>query len=213
MNYQRLGLTNLDVSRLCLGTMTMGWTSDKKESFAVMDCAVEHGINFFDTADIYSFWAEGNDGGVAESWIGEWLKERGNRDKVVVATKVRGRMWDGPDGEGLSRRHLLRAVEDSLRRLEIDTIDLYQPHWPDEETPLEETFRAFEDMIKQGKVRYLGCSNHSPAQLQDALSVCATQQWFPLRVTPTPLQFGASTRVRSRTHGFVSKRKYRGYSL
>jgi aryl-alcohol dehydrogenase-like predicted oxidoreductase len=155
--------------------MTMGWTSSKADSFAVMDCAVENGINFFDTADIYSFWAEGNDGGVAESWIGEWLQDRQARHEVIIATKARGRMWDGPAGEGLSRAHLMRAVEDSLRRLQVDTIDLYQSHWPDEATPLEETFRAFEDMIKQGKVRWLGCSNHTAAQLQETLDLCTAQ--------------------------------------
>jgi aryl-alcohol dehydrogenase-like predicted oxidoreductase len=153
--------------------MTMGWTSDKVESFAVMDYAVDNGINFFDTADIYSQWAEGNDGGVAESWIGEWIKSRQAQGKVFIATKARGRMWEGADGEGLSRAHLLRAVEDSLRRLQVETIDLYQSHWPDEATPLEETFRAFEEMVKQGKVRYIGCSNHTPAQLQKALDICA----------------------------------------
>lgn len=171
MKYQKLGSTDLNVSRLCLGTMTMGWTADKKESFAVMDYAVEHGINFFDTADIYSFWADNNDGGVSETWIGEWLTARNAREKVLVATKGRGRMWDGPDGQGLSRAHLMRAVEDSLRRLQVETIDLYQPHWPDEETPVEETLRTFEDLIKQGKIRYIGCSNHSPSQLRQALHV------------------------------------------
>lgn len=174
MDYQTLGQTDLSVSRLGLGTMTMGWTSNKEDSFAVMDYALEQGVNFFDTADIYSFWAEGNDGGVAETWIGAWLTSRNARDKVIIATKARGRMWEGTDGEGLSRAHLMRAVEDSLRRLQVETIDLYQSHWPDENTPPEETFRAFEDMIKQGKVRYLGCSNHSPAQLQESLDLCAT---------------------------------------
>ena len=148
MDYRKLGRTDLRVSVLCLGTMTMGWTSDKTDSFAIMDYALEHGVNFVDTADIYSFWADGNDGGVAETWLGEWLRSRRVRAQVVVATKVRGRMWDGPDGEGLSRQHLIRAVEDSLRRLQIETIDLYQSHWPDEETPLEETFRAFEELIR-----------------------------------------------------------------
>ncbi|RME97933.1 MAG: aldo/keto reductase, partial [Chloroflexi bacterium] len=171
MEYKILGNTSLNVSRLCLGTMTMGWTCNKQDSFAVMDWAVEQGINFFDTADVYSFWVEGNDGGVAESWIGEWLKERNAAGKIIIATKARGRMWDGPDGEGLSRSHLMRAVEDSLRRLQVETIDLYQSHWPDENTPLEETFRAFEDMVQQGKVRYLGCSNHSAMQLRQALAV------------------------------------------
>ncbi len=173
MDKKFLGNTDLNVSRLCLGTMTMGWTANKEDSFAVMDYALENGINFFDTADIYSFWADGNDGGVAETWIGEWLVSRRARHKIIIATKVRGRMWHGRDGEGLSRAHLMRAVEDSLRRLQIETIDLYQSHWPDEDTPLEETFRAFEDMVKQGKVRYLGCSNHSPSQLQETLRLCA----------------------------------------
>jgi len=173
MNFKQLGNTNLNVSTLCLGTMTMGWTSDKAESFAVMDYAVDHGLNFFDTADVYSFWAEGNPGGVAESWIGEWLQARRARNKVIIATKARGKMWDGPDGEGLSRTHLLRAVEDSLRRLQIETIDLYQSHWPDTTTPVEETLRAFEAMVQQGKVRYIGCSNHSPAELQEALDTSA----------------------------------------
>lgn len=173
MDSRRLGQTDLKVSRFCLGTMTMGWTSDKPDSFAVMDYALENGINFFDTADVYSFWAKGNPGGVAETWIGEWLTQRKARTKIIIATKARGRMWEGPDGEGLSRSHLMRAVDDSLRRLQIETIDLYQSHWPDENTPLEETFRAFEEMIKQGKVRYLGCSNHTAAQLQETLTVCA----------------------------------------
>jgi len=173
MKYQKLGQTDLNVSRICLGTMTMGWTSGKEDSFAVMDYALENGVNFFDTADVYSFWAEGNDGGVAESWIGEWLASRQARHKIIIATKVRGRMWEGADGEGLSRKHLTRAVEDSLRRLQVDTIDLYQTHWPDEDTTLEETLRAFEDMIQQGKVRYFGCSNHNPAQLQAALDISA----------------------------------------
>jgi len=173
MEYRILGNSQLNVSTLCLGTMTMGWTSSKEDSFAVMDYALEHGINFFDTADVYSFWAEGNPGGVAESWIGEWLRSRKARNKVIIATKARGKMWDGPDGEGLSRRHLLRAVEDSLRRLQIDTIDLYQSHWPDNDTPVEETMRAFEEMVQQGKVRYLGCSNHSPEQLRRALETSA----------------------------------------
>ena len=147
----------------------MGWTADKETSFAIMDFALENGINFFDTADIYSFWADNNDGGVSEAWIGDWLVSRQVRDKIIIATKARGRMWDGPDGEGLSRKHLLRAVEDSLKRLQVETIDLYQSHWPDEDTPIEETLRAYEEMITQGKVRYIGCSNHTPSQLRQAL--------------------------------------------
>lgn len=165
MEYRKLGRTGLKVSALCLGTMTMGWTSSKEDSFAVLDAFVEAGGSFVDTADVYSFWAEGNPGGVAETWIGEWLTQRDiPRHQLVLATKVRGRMWDGPNGEGLSRSHIMKAVEDSLRRLNTDYIDLYQTHWPDEETPLDETLRTLDDLVHQGKARYLGTSNH-PAWL------------------------------------------------
>jgi aryl-alcohol dehydrogenase-like predicted oxidoreductase len=173
MEQRRASKTDLNLSILGLGTMTMGWSSDKPTSFAVMDAALEAGINFFDSADIYSNWVPGNPGGVSEEWIGDWLKDRGTRDQVIVATKVRGRMWNGPDGEGLSRAHIMRAVEDSLRRLKCDHIDLYQTHWADEEVPYEETMRAFDDLVQQGKVRYIGCSNHSPQQLRDSLAASA----------------------------------------
>lgn len=172
MNYRTLGRTNLQVSDLCLGTMTFRWTSTEEESCQVMDAAFDAGINFFDTADVYSRWAPGNPGGVAEEIIGKWLKRRSiPRDKIIIATKVRGRMWDGDDGEGLSRTHILRAVEDSLRRLQIDVIDLYQSHAPDDKTPQAETLRALEDLIQQGKVRFIGCSNFNAAQLSEALDI------------------------------------------
>lgn len=159
MDYRTLGQTGLKVSELCLGTMTFGWGADEPTSHAIMDRAFDSGINFFDTADIYSSWAENNDGGVSEAWIGNWLKGK-ERCQIVLATKVRGQMWEGPNGEGLSRVHIMQAVEDSLRRLQTDHIDLYQAHWPDEDTPLEETLRAFDDLVRQGKVRYIGCSNY-----------------------------------------------------
>ncbi len=173
MQTRQAGKTDLHLSSLGLGTMTMGWSSDKETSFAVMDAALEAGINFFDTADIYSVWAEGNPGGVSEQFIGEWMKARGTRDKIVLASKCRGRMWDGSDGEGLSRTHIMRAAEDSLRRLQTETIDLYQTHWPDEDVAYEETLRALDDLVQQGKVRYIGCSNHSAAQLRQALQTSA----------------------------------------
>lgn len=163
MEYRKLGRTGLKVSELCLGTMTFGWGADEPTSHAIMDRAFEVGINFLDTADVYSRWVEGNDGGVAETWIGNWLKAK-DRRQVVIATKVRARMWDGPNGEGLSRVHIMQAVEDSLRRLGTDYIDLYQTHFPDDDTPLEETLHALDDLVRQGKVRYIGCSNH-PAWL------------------------------------------------
>jgi len=171
MKFRKLGTTDLQVSALCLGTMQFGWTADEPASFAVMDAFVEAGGNFLDTADVYTRWIPGNPGGVSEEIIGRWMKARGNRERLVVATKVRGRMWKGPDGEGLSRSHILRAVEDSLRRLQIETIDLYQCHSPDPNTPIEETLAAFGELIASGKVRYIGASNYKAPQLEEALTV------------------------------------------
>src|SRR5258708_28937592 len=130
MDYRKLGRTGLKVSEFWLGTMTFRWTCDEATSGQILDHAWDAGINFLDTADVYSTWAEGNPGGVAEEIIGKWMKNK-PRDQIVVATKVRGRMWDGPNGEGLSRQHIMQAVEYSLRRLQTDVIDLYQVHWPD----------------------------------------------------------------------------------
>jgi aryl-alcohol dehydrogenase-like predicted oxidoreductase len=169
MNFRKVGRTGLNVSELCLGTMQFGWTADEPAAFAVMDAFLEAGGNFIDTADVYSNWAEGNPGGVSEQIIGRWMKARGVRQQIVLATKARGRMWAGPDGEGLSRAHLVRACEDSLRRLGTDTIDLYQAHWFDANTPIDETLRALDDLVRAGKVRYLGCSNHPAWRLCKAL--------------------------------------------
>jgi aryl-alcohol dehydrogenase-like predicted oxidoreductase len=134
-----------------------------------MDAFMEAGGNFLDTADVYSRWAEGNPGGVSEQIIGRWMKERGNRHQVVLATKARGRMWDGPNGEGLSRAHLVKACDDSLRRLQTDYIDLYQTHSYDADTPIDETLRALDDLVRAGKVRYVGCSNYPAWRLTKAL--------------------------------------------
>ncbi len=170
MQYKNLGRTGLKVSRICLGTMNFGWSADEATSFTIMDAAFEAGINFLDTADVYSRWVEGNPGGVSEQIIGNWLKTRSRRD-VIVATKVRGRMWDGPNGEGLSRAHIIQAAEDSLRRLQTDYIDLYQTHWPDAETPLEETLSALDSLVQSGKVRYIGASNYPAWKLTKSLWV------------------------------------------
>ena len=151
--------------------MQFGWTADEASSTAVMDAFVAAGGNFIDTADIYSSWAPRNPGGVSEEIIGRWMKARGNRSSIVIATKVRGAMWKGDDGEGLSRAHITRAVEDSLRRLQVETIDLYQCHWPDEKTPIEETLTVFDQLIKAGKIRHIGASNYSASQLGEALRV------------------------------------------
>lgn len=175
MQYRRLGQSGLKVSALCLGTMQFGWTADRELSFQILTAAWEAGINFLDTADIYSRWVAGNPGGVSETIIGEWLHHTGiPRHQVIIATKVRGRMGEGPNDEGLSRAHILNAVEASLRRLGTDYIDLYQTHWFDADTPIEETLRALDDLVRAGKVRYLGCSNYPAWRLTEAIWVART---------------------------------------
>ena len=170
MEYRNLGNSGLKVSELCLGTMQFGWTADESLSHEILSEAFENGINFIDTADVYSRWADGNPGGVAESIIGEWLQQSGyDRTKIILATKVRGEMGDSPNDQGLSRAHIMTEVENSLRRLKTDYIDLYQTHWFDESTPIEETLSALNDLIQQGKVRYIGCSNYPAWRLMQAL--------------------------------------------
>ena len=169
MEFRRLGRTGLEVSELALGTMQFGWTADEDTAHAILDAFVAAGGNLVDTADIYSNWADGNPGGVSEEIIGRWMKARRNRQDIVLATKVRGRMWEGPNGEGLSRAHILRAVDESLRRLQTDYIDLYQTHWFDAATPIEETMRTLDDLVRAGKVRYMGCSNYPTWRLVEAL--------------------------------------------
>lgn len=169
MEYRRLGNSGLKVARICLGTMQFGWTADEKTAFEVMDAYFEAGGNFIDTADVYSAWVPGNPGGVSEEIIGRWMKARKNRHLIVLATKFNGRMWEGPNGDGLSRGHVMKAIEDSLRRLQTDYIDLYQTHWPHYDTPQEETLRALDDLIKAGKVRYIGASNEPAWRLMKAM--------------------------------------------
>jgi aryl-alcohol dehydrogenase-like predicted oxidoreductase len=170
MEYRRLGRTGLKVSTICLGTMQFGWSTDEPDAHRIMSRAVELGCNFFDTADIYSRWVQGNPGGVSETHIGNWLASGTvRREDVVIATKVRGKMGEGPNDEGLSRGHIMNAVEASLRRLQTDYIDLYQTHWPDDDTPLDETLGALDDLVQSGKVRYIGCSNYPGWLLTKAL--------------------------------------------
>ena len=170
MEYKKLGRTGLKVSPLCMGTMQFGWSLNEEDTHRILSAAFDAGINFIDTADIYSRWVDGNPGGVSETYIGSWMKKNNiPRDQIVLATKVRGQMDKGPNDQGLSRVHIINAVEASLRRLQIDYIDLYQAHWTDDDTPIEETLRAFDDLIRQGKVRYVGASNYAAWELMQAL--------------------------------------------
>lgn len=171
MQYRRLGNSGLKVSPLCLGTMQFGWTADESASFRVMDVFIEAGGNFLDTADAYSGWVDGNSGGESETIIGKWMQARGNRHLVVLATKFNGRLWTGPNGDGLSRGHVMKAIEDSLRRLQTEYIDLYQTHWPHYDTPQEETLRALDDLVRAGKVRYIGSSNEPAWRLMKAMCI------------------------------------------
>src|SRR5512144_2577541 len=170
---RRLGRTGLKVAALCLGGNTFGWTTDQKASEAVLDAYVEAGGNFIDTADVYSRWAPGNKGGESETALGVWLAARKHRGEVLIATKVCGPMGTGPNDKGLSRAHIMAGVEASLRRLGTDYIDLYQAHWDDQETPLEETLRAFDDLVRQGKVLYIGVSEWRAEEIAAALKIAA----------------------------------------
>lgn len=164
MKYRHLGTSGLRVSELCLGAwINFGDRIDDARTFAVVDAAVEAGIDFFDTADVYA-------GGKAEEVMGRWMKGK-DRRSITIATKCRGRMWPGVNGEGLSRKHIMDACGDSLRRLQTDYIDLYQCHWSDAETPLDETMLALDDLVRQGKVRYIGCSNFDGGLIADAARV------------------------------------------
>jgi aryl-alcohol dehydrogenase-like predicted oxidoreductase len=169
MKMRPLGNSGLEVAPLAFGGNVFGWTADERTSFRLLDAFVSAGFNFIDTADVYSRWVPGNQGGESETIMGKWLKQGGKRDKVIVATKAGMEM--GPDKKGLSRAYLLRAVEDSLRRLQTDRIDLYQSHKDDEATPLEETLGAYAELIEQGKVRAIGASNYSAGRLAESLKV------------------------------------------
>ena len=159
----------MEVSPLCFGGNVFGWTVDEATSYKLLDAFTDAGINFIDTADVYSRWVPGNTGGESELIIGDWLKRSGKRDKVIIATKLGLEM--GTNAKGLSRNYMMRAVEDSLRRLQTDYIDLYQSHSDDANTPLEETMRAFSELIEQGKVRAIGASNYKAERLSEALEV------------------------------------------
>jgi len=169
MKHRPLGRSGLTVPPLCFGCNIFGWTVDEISSFRLLDTVLEHGLTFLDTADVYSRWVAGHSGGESETIIGKWMKARGNRNRIILATKVGMDMGNG--NVGLTPDYIARAVEDSLRRLQTDYIDLYQSHKDDETTPQEETLAAYDRLIKAGKVRTIGASNFSAQRLKSALDV------------------------------------------
>jgi aryl-alcohol dehydrogenase-like predicted oxidoreductase len=173
MRKLELGRSGLMVAPFCFGTNVFGWTADEKTSFELLDAFVAAGFNLIDTADVYSVWVDGHSGGESETIIGKWLRSRGRRDDLVIATKFGMEM--GPGMSGLSRKYMFEAVERSLERLNTDYIDLYQAHCDDENTPIEETLGAFAELIEAGKVRAIGASNYQAERLKAALEVSASQ--------------------------------------
>jgi aryl-alcohol dehydrogenase-like predicted oxidoreductase len=173
MERRRLGNSGLEVAPLAFGGNVFGWTVDEKTGFELLDAFVASGFNLIDTADVYPKWVPGNKGGESETIIGNWLKHSGRREDVVIATKVGVEMT--PERKGLSKEHILRSVEESLRRLQTDYIDLYQSHIDDQATPLEETLGTYDQLIKEGKVRAIGASNYNAARLEEALNVSASR--------------------------------------
>jgi aryl-alcohol dehydrogenase-like predicted oxidoreductase len=167
MQLRQLGHSDLRVAPLMFGGNVFGWTADEPTSFALLDAFVDAGFNGIDTADSYSRWAPGHKGGESETIIGNWLKKSGKRDKVVIATKVGADMGEG---KSVRKDYILRQAEASLKRLQIDTIDLYQTHWDDDVTPVEETLAAYAQLVAQGKVRVIGASNLTPARLKESLA-------------------------------------------
>ena len=172
MEKRKLGQSSLNVPPITLGCNVFGWTADEKTSFALLDAWLEAGFNFLDTADVYARWVKGSTGGDSETIIGKWIKARGNRDKIVLATKLGIEM---PPGKGLSRAYMQTAVEASLRRLQTDYIDLYQSHRDDPDTPIEETLSSYADLIKAGKVREIGASNFSADRLAESLKISSAK--------------------------------------
>ena len=175
MQKRKLGKSGLDISALVLGGNVFGWTADEATSFKLLDAYVAAGGNCIDTADVYSRWVPGHQGGESETVIGKWVKQRGNRDKVLIATKAGWEM--GPEQKGLKKAYILQAVEASLQRLQTHTIDLYQSHLDDPGTPVEETLEAYAQLVKQGKVRVIGASNFGADRLAESLKASRQHDW------------------------------------
>lgn len=194
MKYTNLGRTGLTVSKICLGTMNFGVHTSESDSFEIMDCAIDLGVNFFDTADVYG---GSIGGGVTEKIIGKWLTQGHRRDKIVLATKVFGKMGEGVNDKGLSAYHIRKACEDSLQRLKTDHIDLYQMHHIDRDTPWEEIWQAMEQLVKDGKVLYIGSSNFAAihivqaqyeAKLRNFMGLVSEQSLYNLNVRSIELE-------------------------
>jgi aryl-alcohol dehydrogenase-like predicted oxidoreductase len=175
MDKRKLGRSNISLPPVMFGGNVFGWTADETTSFRLLDSCMDAGLNAIDTADVYSVWARGHQGGESEIVIGNWLKKRGKRDDVIIATKVGSQMGSGD--KGLSRAWIMKEVDASLKRLQTDVIDLYQAHRDDPETPQEETMQAFADLVKAGKVRVLGASNFTADRLKSALEVSKAHDW------------------------------------
>jgi aryl-alcohol dehydrogenase-like predicted oxidoreductase len=184
MAKRKLGSTGFEIEPLVFGGNVFGWTVDQPNTFALLDCFVAAGFNMIDTADVYSVWAPGNKGGESETIIGKWLKQRGRRDDVIIATKVGWKL--SPTHKGLTKAYILSEVETSLKRLQTDYIDLYQSHIDDPRTPIEETLEAHARLVQQGKVRAIGASNFGAARLEEALKV-SKQLNYPRYQTLQPL--------------------------
>lgn len=173
MKRRKLGTTGLEIGPLVFGGNVFGWTADEQMSFKLLDAFVDAGLNFIDTADVYSMWIPGNQGGESEAIIGKWLKQTGKRDRVLINTKVGVdiNVKQMPGKINLKRDYILREVEESLRRLQTDYVDLYQAHRDDENTPMDESLEALDRLVRDGKVRHIGASNYSAARLAEALKV------------------------------------------
>lgn len=184
MNRRKLGNSGFEVAPLALGGNVFGWTADEAMSFRLLDAFVDAGFNLIDTADVYAVWVPGNHGGESETVIGNWLKRSGRRKDVLIATKVGNVM--SPEKKGLKKAYILRAVEDSLRRLQTDTIDLYQSHVDDPETPVEETLETYGELMKAGKVRAIGASNFTAERLTESLEA-SQKHGYPSYASLQPL--------------------------
>lgn len=171
MEKRQLGNTDLQIYPIAFGGNVFGWTLDEKKSFEILNGFTEAGFNFIDTADVYSRWKPGNSGGESEKIIGNWMKEKKNRHDIILTTKVGSDMGDGK--KGLKKKYILQAVEDSLKRLKTDYLDLYQTHFDDESTPVLETLEAYDQLVKDGKIRWIGISNMSPERIKESLETSA----------------------------------------